>query len=165
MNSIINIARYLCNRYKERSGEILDELKLHKLLYFAQRECIAITNEPMFSEIFKAWKFGPVNKEVRNAYKAGNLAVYMPKTVSDDNIYILNNIIEQYGVYTSWALSDMTHNEASWANARVGLKPDENGNNDMKIEDIYKDAEKVRPYDNLYDMYYDEFDDAGGVTE
>ena len=25
MNSIINIARYLCDRYKERSGEILDE--------------------------------------------------------------------------------------------------------------------------------------------
>ena len=28
------------------------------------------------------------------------------------------------------------------------------------IDDIRKDAEKVRPYDAMYDMYYDEFDDA-----
>ena len=29
----------------------------------------------------------------------------------------------------------------------------------LKIEDIRKDAQKVRPYDSIWDMYYDEFDD------
>ena len=36
----------------------------------------------------------------------------------------------------------------------------ENGNHIIKIEDIYKDAQKVRPYDSVYDMYYDEFEDV-----
>lgn len=27
------------------------------------------------------------------------------------------------------------------------------------LEDIRKDAEKVRPYDSVWDMYYDEFDE------
>ena len=30
----------------------------------------------------------------------------------------------------------------------------------MSIGDIRKDAEKARPYDSVWDMYYDEFDDA-----
>ena len=39
-------------------------------------------------------------------------------------------------------------------------KSGENGNRTMKLEDIKKDAEKVRPYDHVYDMYYDEFADS-----
>ena len=31
------------------------------------------------------------------------------------------------------------------------------------MEDIIKDAEKVRPYDHIWDMYYDEFEDAGDI--
>ena len=40
------------------------------------------------------------------------------------------------------------------------LAPGENGNKPLSIDDIRKDAEKVRPYDSMYDMYYDEFEDA-----
>jgi hypothetical protein len=36
----------------------------------------------------------------------------------------------------------------------------ENGSVPLSIEDIRKDAEKVRPYDSVYDMYYDEFEDT-----
>ena len=43
----------------------------------------------------------------------------------------------------------------------------ENGNHIIKIEDIYKEAQKIRPYDSVYDsvydMYYDEFEDAEGI--
>ncbi len=28
------------------------------------------------------------------------------------------------------------------------------------MDDIRKDAEKVRPYDPIWDMYYDEFDNV-----
>ena len=42
--------------------------------------------------------------------------------------------------------------------------PNENGNVIISIEDIRKDAENVRPYDSVWDMYYDEFDDAEVVS-
>ena len=61
----------------------------------------------------------------------------------------------------SWKLSEISHKEISWQNARKNLVDGENGSEPLSIDDIRKDAEKVRPYDSMYDMYYDEFEDAG----
>ena len=38
MIDVINIASYICQRYKEQFGLCIDEMKLHKLLYLSQRE-------------------------------------------------------------------------------------------------------------------------------
>ena len=48
MERAINVARYICDEYRKMSGEAIDEMKLHKLLYFSQRESFAITGEPLF---------------------------------------------------------------------------------------------------------------------
>ena len=37
---------------------------------------------------------------------------------------------------------------------------DENGNAALNLDDIQEDAKKFRPYDYVWDMYYDEFEDA-----
>ena len=47
----------------------------------------------------------------------------------------------------------------SWINSRKGLAPNENGDVVLSIDDIQRDAEKVRPYDSMWDMYLDEFED------
>ena len=52
MEKIINVAQYIFNEYKRVTGEIIDEMKLQKLLYFSQRETIAILNETLFNETF-----------------------------------------------------------------------------------------------------------------
>ena len=46
MERIIDVAQFIYDEYKRQSGEVIDEMKLHKLLYFAQREGLAITDEP-----------------------------------------------------------------------------------------------------------------------
>lgn len=61
---ILDVAQYIYDEYKRQSGENIDEMKLRKLLYFTQRESLAITNEPLFVENFEGWKYGPVSKEV-----------------------------------------------------------------------------------------------------
>lgn len=44
------------HKYKEISnGKNLEEMKLHKLLYFVQRESLAITGNPLFAEPFEGW--------------------------------------------------------------------------------------------------------------
>ena len=53
----------------------------------------------------------------------------------------------------------MSHKEVSWSKSRKGLLPGQRGSRTLDIEDIREDAQKVRPYDSLWDMYYDEFDD------
>ena len=159
MEKIINVAQYVFTAYKKITGEVIDEMKLHKLLYFAQRESLAITNEPLFEGEFEGWKYGPVCKEIRNSITKDGIIDY-DSDISDECKYIINNIILEYGSLASWKLSEITHNEKSWLNARVGLKDGENGNKKLELEDIRTAAKKVRPYDHVWDMYYDEFENA-----
>ena len=53
MERIINVAQYIFRAYKEMASTPIDEMKLHKLLYFTQRESFAITGTPMFEEPFE----------------------------------------------------------------------------------------------------------------
>lgn len=158
MEKIIDVAQYVFDRYKEVTNEIIDEMKLHKILYFAQRESFAITNKPLFEGDFQGWRHGPVSKDVRREYT--NKGIKCPTNdISDECKYIINNIIYEYGSIASWKLRDMSHEEISWKNSREGLIDGQIGNVKLKLEDIREDAKKVRPYDYVWDMYYDEFDD------
>lgn len=159
MEKIINVAQYIFTEYKRVTGEVIDEMKLHKLLYFAQRESLAITNEPLFHDEFEGWKYSPVCKEIRNSITQDGI-IDFDDDISDESKYIVNNIIQEYGALASWKLSELSHKETSWINSRIGLDENENGNRKLKLDDIREDAKKIRPYDHIWDMYYDEFEDA-----
>lgn len=162
MEKIINVAQYVFTAYKRITGEVIDEMKLHKLLYFAQRESFAIINVPLFEGDFEGWKYGPVCRDIRNSITEDGILDY-DSDVSDECKYIINNIILEYGSLASWKLSELTHKELSWKKSREGLKSGENGHKKLELEDIREDAKKVRPYDHVWDMYYDEFEDAEGM--
>ena len=42
MERVLDVAQYIMDEYKKMTGETIDEMKLHKLLYFSQRECLAL---------------------------------------------------------------------------------------------------------------------------
>ncbi len=159
MEKITDVAQYFFDEYRNMSGEVIDEMKLHKLLYFTQRESIAITGQPMFLDKFEGWKYGPVNREVRSCYTTDGLCCQSYQEISPENAYIAKSVLLQYGEYASWKLSKLSHDEISWKNAREGIPEGENGCRELNIEDIRKDAEKIRPFDPIWDMYYDEFED------
>lgn len=163
MDKITNVADYIIKRYYELTGERLDEMKLHKLLYFTQRESFAILGKPAFEENFEGWKYGPVSREIRNNFLNGEIIV-PTEPISDSVQYIASNVILGYGSLASWRLSELSHRETSWNNSRKGLAPDENGNNIISLNDIREDAKKIRPYDHVWDMYYDEFDDDDSLV-
>ena len=158
MEKIINVAQYIFNEYKRVTEEIIDEMKLQKLLYFSQRETFAILNQPLFNEVFEGWKYGPVSREIRTVFTEDGINA-QTEDIKSESKYIINNIIQEYGALASWKLSALTHKETSWLNSRKGLKKEENGNVKIKMEDIREDAKKVRSYDYMWDMYYDEFED------
>ena len=158
MDKIINVAQYVFEEYKRVTGEVIDEMKLHKLLYFAQRESLAITNEPLFEGEFEGWKYGPICKEIRNSITPDGI-IDAFEDISDECKYIINNVIQEYGALASWKLSELSHKELSWRNARIGLNKGENGSQKLRLEDIREDAKTVRPYDYVWNMYYDEFED------
>jgi len=163
VDKIINVAAYIVNKYREITGESLDEMKLHKLLYFTQRESIAITGSPAIDGVFEGWKYGPVCREVRDAFYNGEIIV-RTDDISDMLQYIANNVIYEYGALETWKLSELSHKDISWKNARRGLLPHEIGTVPLSNEDIKADAAKLRPYDHVWDMYYDEFETEGAVS-
>ncbi len=159
MEKIIDVAQYIYTEYKKISGKVIDEMKLHKLLYLVQREALAVTGQPLFPEVFEGWKYGPVCREVRNCYTEDGMFREDIQDIALESAYIVNNIILQYGALESWKLSELSHRELSWRNSRKGIPEGQNGTRELSIEDIRKDSEKVRPYDSVWDMYYDEFED------
>ena len=69
MADVVKIASYICMRYQQQYSKEIDEMKLHKLLYFTQRESIIQTGEPLFKDCFEAWKYGPVMVSIRQKYR------------------------------------------------------------------------------------------------
>jgi len=159
MEKVLDVAQFIFQEYKKLSGSAIDEMKLHKLLYFSQREAIAITGSQLFDSYFEGWKYGPVCSEVRCNYTPDGINAKSGE-LSFVSAYIVKNIIEEYGSIESWKLSEITHKEISWLKARKGLAADEPGNRPIQPEDIREDAKKIRPYDHIWDMYYDEFENA-----
>jgi len=164
MERVYDVAQYIFDEYKRISGHSIDEMKLQKLLYFSQREALAILGEPMFKAEFEGWRYGPVCRAVRAVYTSNGLNIEC-HNVAFDNAYIIRNVVAEYGVIESLELSNISHEEISWKNSRYGMSDDDNGSIPLKLSDIKKDAEKVKPYDHLWDMYYDEFDDVECIIQ
>lgn len=164
MDRIVDCAQYLITRYKEISGVVIDEMRLHKLLYFTQRQSFAEFGEPAFKEDFEGWKFGPVSREVKRNFYEGEIII-PTREISGNNEHLISSVIYEYGEYADWKLDELIKKESSFQNARKDLTPYQNGTVVMKLDDIKRDAEKIRLFDHEWGMYYDEFDDMFDIPE
>lgn len=145
MKSAIIFAKYIVSRYRNEYGVSIDEMKLHKLLYFAQREALIQLGRPLFDEPFFAWRYGPVLVEVRNHIKF--FGVITPQAnfrIDDEYTPIFDKVFSQYAGKDSWSLSRLSHGEYSWQNARKELDPIDSCDKAMTIEDIKVDANRIK---------------------
>ena len=55
-----DVAKYFLSLSDDSSGDYISNLKLQKLLYYAQGFHLAIFNKPLFNEPIEAWAHGPV---------------------------------------------------------------------------------------------------------
>lgn len=143
MEKALAVAKVFYDKYKEQ-GEDMDEMKMHKLMYLAQREFLMDhTDEALFDGNFHGWKFGPVLNCVRKEYRKNKkLFSNIDGTISDESMEIVNKVFKRYGSMSSWKLSTLSHGEFSWKASRAGLKIGENGNRKMKNSAIRIDALK-----------------------
>lgn len=144
MEDVVKIASYICQRYQDQFGQRIDEMKLHKLLYFAQRECLIQLDEPLFCEQFEAWKYGPVLVAIRQLYRDDKLHDSLSPESAKKYAGVFDMIFSQYAAKDSWSLSILTHGEYSWQEARHGIGEDEPCSAHIQIEDIRKDAKRIK---------------------
>lgn len=106
-------------------------MKLQKLLYYCQAWSLVWDEEPLFHEGIEAWANGPVVREVfeehRNMFTIDR-ASGDPTKLSEKQKETIDSVLSFYGEKSSQWLSDLTHLEDPWKNARVGLAPGERSN-------------------------------------
>ena len=143
MHDMKTAAAYLCGRYEEAYGQKIDEMKLHKLMYFAQRESLILRDEPLFDAAFQGWRFGPVLPDLREVYKSGDFAPLAELDLGDDRA-ALDAVFDEYAEADSWNLSLLSHGEICWKRSRKGVAPHESSANPIPLEDIRMDADRMR---------------------
>lgn len=153
MIDVIKVASYIFKRYAEEMKVTIDEMKLHKLLYFAQREAFIQTGNPMFEAQFAAWKYGPVMVEIRNCYRMNSLNCLPTEEELAPYKNTLDYVFQNYATKDSWTLSMLTHGESCWQNARIGYSSDDKCDMLIETSAIAKDAERMKIrrfyFDNL----------------
>jgi len=129
------------------SDESLSNLKLQKLMYYAQAWYLAFYNKPLSPSNFQAWIHGPVNREIYNRF-AGAKTLYSeigpPDIKSDLNFMAFSNeilqhidhILDSYAKFSGAQLEEMTHREAPWVNARSGYTSAQRCEVEIKNEDM-----------------------------
>lgn len=115
MNAI-DIANYFVVLASNVDENDLTNLKLQKLLYFAQGRALAKTKNPLFDEEIEAWALGPVVKSVYDTFKGcGNFPITVfdtpakPRNITAENQVFLNKIWEELGKFSAAYLVNETH--------------------------------------------------------
>jgi uncharacterized phage-associated protein len=108
--------------WAEAEDEELSNLKLQKLLYYAQGHYLAQNAHPLFTEPLQAWSHGPVVPQVYYEYKdCGNSNIRLPDSdpfewdhVDSGTADFLSKVWNTYGGYSAGRLRNMTHEEKPW---------------------------------------------------
>lgn len=144
MANMLTVAAYICSRYEETYGKKIDEMKLHKLMYFAQRESLIQSDKPLFRGTFYGWKYGPILKDIRAAYQDPTQFPKVSEKTAEELKSVMDVIFRDYAEKDSMSLSRLTHGEISWKSSRKGIAPAENSDNPMKLADIRLDAQRIK---------------------
>jgi uncharacterized phage-associated protein len=154
MANVFNVADYILKNVKEP----MTTMKLQKLCYYSYVWHMVYSDEVLFNETYQAWANGPVSNALFQVHKGFFQAsstvkdristrVDIEHPLTDGQIESVDTVIENYGHLSGAELSDLTHQEAPWINAR---------------EQFYETQNDVMSHEAIH-SYYSELSHEGGV--
>ncbi len=123
----------------------LTNLRLQKLLYYAQAWSLVLRESELFPEEIQAWRWGPVVPAVYNNLPDGQGANQLPPAMFVDapdlppeDAELVRSVWEAYNQYSALQLSRMTHKETPWVRAWGDRPTDgtESGNDPIEVDDL-----------------------------
>jgi uncharacterized phage-associated protein len=139
---------YLCCANDEEAGDLISNLKIQKLVYYAQACHLAATGKALFDDKIVAWDHGPVVETLYHAYKHYGDSVVEPTKeykipeFDEETRQLLDEVYRVLGQYSAWKLREMTHNESPWVNADKKFQGAEITHKDMA--EYFKPFVKVK---------------------
>jgi len=142
MVNVHDVATYILIKRKQMTA-----MKLQKLVYYCQAWSLVWDEEPLFPEKIEAWANGPVVREVYDRHR-GMFRVYTwegdPKKLTRKQRDTIDSVLDFYGKRSSQWLSDLTHQEYPWVQARRGIAPTERGFREISHASMAEYYESLR---------------------
>lgn len=128
--SVLDISCFIINEHNKLYPNLrITNLRLQKLLYFAQAIFILNNREGCFEEPLVAWPYGPVNIDAYEEFKKYGKAPIKPQThyrifvpFDEDNIdkedkVIIKDLLKWAADKSDADLVELTHKQSPWINA------------------------------------------------
>ena len=154
--SVFDVAKYIYEKFRTSPSK-LTAMKLHKLLYYCQAWSLVWDEEPIFHEEIQAWANGPVIKELYDKQREREMT-YVERVFHGQSSKLnevqkdtVDHVLEAYGNKTAQWLSDLTHLENPWKDARIGLIAGERGCSVISLKSLHE--------------YYSSLDEAERIVE
>jgi uncharacterized phage-associated protein len=131
-NSYETIADFFIG-FANETGSLITNLKLQKLVYYAQAWSLGLNNKELFPEEFEAWVHGPVLRDLYNKYKENKWGPINKNVKLDDvkkklgasDLKLLQEVADIYFELDAYKLEKLTHLEEPWIEARGNLAENE----------------------------------------
>jgi uncharacterized phage-associated protein len=139
MADIYDVAAYIL----EKQGT-MTSMKLQKLVYYSQAWSLVWEERPIFDQHFEAWANGPVSPKL---YKVHRGLYYVerkdfscgdPNNLSPEDKETIDSVLDFYGNKSSQWLSELTHRESPWLDARQGFAPGERCSNEITLSAMHE---------------------------
>lgn len=141
MATALNVAKYFLTKVDRDAGDLITQLKLQKLVYYAKAWSLAINEKSIFDETLEAWINGPVAPSVWTEFKE-----YKIKSIPAPSEYEIEITLEEkdfldeiwsvYGDLSASKLWRLSHQEHPWIIARGGIPSDQASSNPISEDDL-----------------------------
>ena len=128
--TVCDVASYILSKQGRMTA-----IKLQKLVYYAQAWSLVWDEKPLFNDRIEAWASGPVAPTLYKKHKGLFEVTRIPngdaRKLKNPQKQSVNAVLKYYGGKSSQWLSDLTHSEDPWRNARKGLSPGQRGSQEI----------------------------------
>ncbi len=144
VHNVNDVAAYIL----QKQGE-MTTMKMEKLAYYAQAWSLVWNERPLFGERIEAWIGGPMVPALYDNHR-GQFTVSSWQYGNADNLdekakETIDSVLGFYGAMSGQDLSDLTHAEKPWIDARRGLAPTDRGHSEITHGSMYEYYEAL-PY-------------------
>lgn len=150
MEDVLTVAEYILSK----TGYV-STMKLQKLAFYSNALSLVDFGLPLFPEQFQAWVNGPVCRELFQAHRGkfivgpGELGAPSDRPpIGDRARACVDRVVDVFGDYDGKDLSELTHTEAPWLDARRGCGASERCDvviSDGAIRAFYSSPECTNP--------------------
>jgi uncharacterized phage-associated protein len=139
MANVRDVARYILHRSAPMSS-----MKLQKLAYYAQGWHLAFDGEPLFDSKIEAWANGPVVRDLYIAHRGlftlheNTLGPFDENSLTPAEMETVDAVLEAYGHMDAHQLSNLTHSERPWIEAREGLGDGTRGESEINLASMHE---------------------------